>query len=162
MNQNQSKNVVEESNVITGLDAVDSSDVIQKLGQLLIKGSFVHETYIQAVIDREKTFPTGLRTVSGYVAIPHADSTFVKKTGIAIATLSQPVTFKSMENGSDEYPVTLVMLLAIKDVEEVVKVLQKVIALLENEEALSKVQSASNPKIIQEIFQHHMETFQEE
>lgn len=162
MNQNQSKNIVEESNIITSLQAKDSSDVIHKLGQRLIDGAFIHEAYIQAVIDREKTYPTGLQTLSGYVAIPHADSTLVKKTGIAIATLSHPVIFKSMENGSDEYPVTLVMLLAIKDVEEVVKVLQKVIALLENEETLSKVQSASNPKIIQEIFQHHMETFQEE
>ncbi|MEA4811039.1 MAG: PTS sugar transporter subunit IIA [Anaerolineaceae bacterium] len=153
---------IDESNIIIGLKVLDSRAVIQKLGQLLFETSYIKKEYIQAVIEREIIYPTGLKTINGYVAIPHADSVNVKKTGIAIATLSTPVIFKSMENGIEEFPVSLVMMLAIKDKESVVKVLQRVISILKNERALSNIQMASEAKCIRQEVLKHIEEYKDD
>ncbi|MBU5585366.1 PTS sugar transporter subunit IIA, partial [Enterococcus sp. S181_ASV_20] len=57
---------------------------------------FVHPSYQQAVIERERIFPTGLPTKGINVAIPHTDSIHVKKEGFLVGVLEKPVTFETV------------------------------------------------------------------
>ena len=53
------------------VDAKDYEEAIRKVGSLLYKNNFVKNTYIDAVIAREKDFPTGLNLDGISIAMPH-------------------------------------------------------------------------------------------
>jgi PTS system galactitol-specific IIA component len=49
-------------------------NVLKIMGDYLYENDYVKETYTNAVIEREKTYPTGLEIPNAInVAIPHAD-----------------------------------------------------------------------------------------
>src|SRR5271169_503169 len=82
---------IEECNILVKASAASSTDIIQQLGALLYNNGFVKETYVQAVIDREQIYPTGLQTSELGFAIPHTNTEHVSRPAVAIATLEQPV-----------------------------------------------------------------------
>ncbi len=67
----------------------NSTEIIKKLGSLMLARGYVKDTYIQAVIDREKVLPTGLQTVKCGFAIPY-HSVHVNQTAVAVATFEIP------------------------------------------------------------------------
>ncbi len=147
---------IEEENILPNIKVSSADEVIERLGRVFCESGFITEKYIPAVIEREKRYPTGLKTEYGYVAIPHADSTEVKMSGFAIATLVDPVIFKSMEDGIEEFPVDIVIMMAVKDPGSVVYVLQKVVALLRNKPALDAIRVAEFPSEIKNVITNHL------
>ena len=126
------------------------------MGDLLYKNGFVKDTFIEAVLDREIIFPTGLQTKTVGVAIPHTDSEHVEKSTVAIATLASPVIFMGMGYPDLEIPVSIVIMLAISDPKKVVDTLTKVISILENETTIEMVVNASTENAIQSAFLEHI------
>lgn len=126
------------------LDVADKKNVLEKLGNTLCDKGYVNEEYTQAVISREESFPTGLN-VQGKVkvAIPHAESKFVNCPQIAFASLKKPVYFSSMENSEEQVGVKLVFMLAIKDPDRHVAVLQKLMELFGDEALLNRLACCS-------------------
>lgn len=79
-----------------GLVCNDKKEIIEYMGSILIKKGLVKDTFINAVLDREKLYPTGLFAKGVSVAIPHTDSTHVKESSVALAVLKKPVEFALM------------------------------------------------------------------
>ena len=52
-----------------GLESNDYESVIEELGSIMCKKEYVKETYINAVLERERTLPTGLDIGDMCVAI---------------------------------------------------------------------------------------------
>jgi PTS system galactitol-specific IIA component len=122
---------------------------------------YVKDTYVQAVLDREKEFPTGLQTTLLGCAIPHTDTIHVFRSSIAVATLTSPVIFQAMGDPGVDIKVTLVMMLAISDVNMVINTLTKVISILEYESSLCKIMGATRREEIQEIMRDHLQKISE-
>ena len=146
-----------EENMLVNADAASSGDIVRQLGSLLHTNGFVQDTFVQAVIDREKAYPTGLQTSILGFAIPHTDTEHVIRPGIAVATLSQPVEFQAMGDPATGVSVKIVMMLAISDPKAVVHVLRKVISILEDEAALQALTSASTRQEVRNIIQAHIQ-----
>ncbi|HLJ58516.1 MAG TPA: PTS sugar transporter subunit IIA [bacterium] len=72
------------------LPAATWEDVLRRLAEDLRVAGRVHPTYEDAVVARERTFPTGLAVGDIGVAIPHADVEHVREPAIAIAARSAP------------------------------------------------------------------------
>lgn len=87
---------LDESLIFTNLHAKTNTEVMEQLGETLIKEGYAKESYIQALITREQEFPTGLDVDGVGVAIPHTDVSHVIKPGIAIAVLEKPIDFIQM------------------------------------------------------------------
>lgn len=134
------------------LEASDFNEVIQTLGQQLLDNDLVKETYIQAVLERESSLPTGLKAGKINVAIPHTDYTHVKKTAVAIATLSEPVEFCLMEEPTKTVSVEVVFLLAVSQPKEQTELLRNLMVLLQDEDQLLKVKTAKTNENLHEIF----------
>jgi len=147
---------IETENILVKAHANSSADIIRQLGSLLFQNGFVKDTYIQAVLDREELFPTGLQIPSLGFAIPHTDTEHVNKAAVAIATLDQPVTFRAMDNPDVEVPTNIVMMLAISDPKSVVTVLRKVISILEDEPALLILLNAKSKEEIRQVVYRHI------
>lgn len=127
------------------LESTDKKSLLKELGNTLYDKGCVTEEYTQAVIAREEKYPTGL-DVQGKVkvAIPHADSRFVNRAQIVFASLREPVYFNSMENAEEKIGVQLVFMLAVKDPEKHVAVLQKLMEMFGDEELLSQLACCSS------------------
>jgi PTS system galactitol-specific IIA component len=148
--------------IINPMSAKDSTDAITQLGKLLVKEKYVKDTFIQAVIEREKVFATGLPTPETQVAIPHTDPEHVHKTGIAVGVLPDPVSFGEMGNPDSKVSVNIVCVLAVKEADFLVSLLQELVAIFQDAEILNQIVTASSTGEVAEIFNHRLPQYQEE
>ena len=87
----------------------DYKEVIKLLGKALIVNGYVKKGFIRAVLNREKRFPTGLRTHIP-ISVPHAGSDYTLRRGVAIAILKKPVEFYEMGNPKEKINVRIVLM----------------------------------------------------
>ncbi|WP_422444919.1 PTS sugar transporter subunit IIA [Thermoanaerobacterium sp. DL9XJH110] len=130
--------------IVLNLKAESRSDVISQLGNLMKKKGYVKETYKDAVLKREEKYPTGLPSEGIYVAIPHTDGSHVNNSAIAVATLKTPVVFKMMGNPENEVNVEIVIMLAIKNPDDQIQLLKKLMSVFQNRELLLKLKTSRN------------------
>lgn len=152
---------ISTDNILVNEIVQNNEEIIRKLGELLYKNKYVKDTYVQAVLDREKEFPTGLQTTTVGFAIPHSKAKHVRKSTVAVATLNSPVMFKAMDNPEVDIPVSVVMMLAISDPEMVIDTLTKVISILEYEATIEKIINATAKQEIQEAVSNHIHKIRE-
>jgi galactitol PTS system EIIA component len=126
-----------------GLDAEDAGDVIRRIGGKLLSAGYVRDTFIEAVLEREKTIPTGLPLSGKYnAAIPHTDVEHVIRPGIGMATLLRPVVFKNMVSPDETVEVQLVFVLALEQPKSQIEMLQEVAQVLQRPDVVSALMEA--------------------
>lgn len=130
---------------------IDKEQLLEQLGRLLFQNGYVKESYIQAIKEREATFPTGLNTTTYGIAIPHTDSKHVKEATIAVGVVRTPIPFQEMGAEDVEVPVRLVFMLAIKEPEKQLETLQAVISLIENEEKMTALVHAKDEAAVLQL-----------
>jgi len=140
--------MLDEKLVRLGVKAKSSKEVIQLLGDVLARYGYVKDSWIQAVIDREEAFPTGLNMPGDdcNIAIPHTDVDHVLKPGVAVAILAHPVTFIHMATDDQLVPVELVFALAISDPKQVIDSLKRIVTALQKPELRQQLKKATSPK----------------
>lgn len=124
--------------------AENKDDAIKILANSLISNGYAKKSYLEAVLERERVFPTGLPTKGVGVAIPHTDTIHVINPAIALAVLKDPVKFNEMGNPTNEIDVRLVFMLAIKNPDAQLILLQQLIGLFRGAAFLSKLAKARN------------------
>lgn len=140
-----------ESLVTTGVKANDYADVMKSVGSMVIKEGYAKDSYIDALIEREKEYPTGLDVDGVGVAIPHTAVDHVKKQGIAIAVLDKPVTFFQMGTDDETVEVQLIFMLAVVDANEHLDQLQTILSIIQDKTVLKKLMQTKDAKQIIEI-----------
>ena len=129
-----------QEHILLNLEARDAANVIEALVRVMSATGHVDLLYAEDVIEREKIFPTGLPTEPLRVAIPHADPDHVKKSAVGIAILNQPVEFGMMgTDGSERVKTKIVILLAIKEQEKQVEMLQQLVTVIQSGELLTRL-----------------------
>ena len=128
-----------ESLIFTNLEAKTYEDVMRAVGQKVTAEGFAKESYVDALINREKDFPTGLDIDGFGVAIPHTDVSHVNKAATAIAILKNPVTFVQMGTDDDYVDAKVVFVLAVDDPKGHLEQLQRIISIIQDKDALEKL-----------------------
>ncbi|MFV0381894.1 MAG: PTS sugar transporter subunit IIA [Breznakia sp.] len=134
------------------LHAKNDVDALQQIGELLLHENKVKDSYIPAVLRREEEYPTGLLCDGIGLAIPHTDAEHVKEQTIAIGVLDKPVKFKHMGYSGLSVEVSLVFMMAIKDVHKQVAFLQALMSAFQNTQQLKKMLNRKTQKEVIEIF----------
>lgn len=124
----------------------NNKEVLSSLADYLIEEKMVKPSFKNAVLERENSYPTGLQFDGYGIALPHTDSEHVIKSQIAIMTLEKPVKFVEMASSDKEIDVKNIFMLALKDSNQHIKILQKVMELLQDKEAMSKIESFDDSK----------------
>ena len=101
-------------------------DVIWKLYEKLLQNGKVKENFYEAVLEREREYPTGLKFEKWEVAIPHVSPEYVLESTIAIAVLDEPVEFKRMDDESSVH-VNVVFNIALGKDGKQIEILQDII-----------------------------------
>ncbi|MGK7379247.1 PTS sugar transporter subunit IIA [Planococcus sp. 1R117A] len=142
---------LDEELVIIEMEANSKEEVLTILGNQLLKKGFVKENFVESILEREKTFPTGLPTVPFGVAIPHTDGNMVNESKIAFATLKKTVKFVAMGQGDQLVDVKLVFLLALKHPSGQLEMLQKLVGLFQNPDTVSRLAAVKNVDELNEL-----------
>lgn len=137
--------------VVTDLEAGSSEEVFQKLGGKLIDAGYCKNSYVDALITREKDFPTGINMGEIGIAMPHTDKEHVNKSGVAIARLREPVRFLQMGTVDVEVEARIIFMLAVEDPDAHLVFLQRIIILLQDEAVLQRILAAESNEDIIEI-----------
>lgn len=137
--------VVELFLVDPDLECRSAEGVIEVLCKRMEEMDYVDSSYAGQVIQREKKFPTGLPTLPYGTAIPHGDSTGVKRTGVAVAVLHDAVPFQAMDAPDETIDVNLVFLLAMANPSKQVVMLQWVGEIVQNQKVLEELVAADTP-----------------
>lgn len=114
------------------INASDSEAALRRLAKNLRQEDLVTDTFSDAIIQREKVFPTGLALESVGVAIPHTDVEHVKKQAMAIGILKNPVKFIMMGTEDVEVEVSVLFMLAIEEPHAQLEFLQALMELFQN------------------------------
>lgn len=132
----QLASLLKPSLVFLDLDFTNREEALTHLAQQMVKQGYAKESYPQAILQREETFPTGLQTNICGVAIPHTDSIHVKMEAVSIARLRQPVCFQMMGMNDQHVPVSLIFMLAIKEAHGQLEMLQELTSIFQNGDSL--------------------------
>jgi PTS system galactitol-specific IIA component len=124
---------------LTGLDCASKEEVIATLSNLLLSKGLVKETYLSGILEREKQFPTGIRTKSVGVAIPHTEPEHVLHNSFAVGVLDKTVVFADMLDPEITVDVSIVFLLALTESSKHIDVMKKIMGLFKDENTLKQL-----------------------
>lgn len=143
--------------VFANLKVETANEVIGLMADHRHKGGTVKASYRDAVERREQSMPTGLPLEDGLaVAMPHTDPEHVRKSSFAVASLSSPVTFRSMDDPDKELSVRLIFMLALRSKEEQLETLVTIGQLLQSQQTLLHMLEAETGEEIARRLQHFL------
>lgn len=114
-------------------------EAISRLAEEFFRKNLVKETFYDAIIEREKGYPTGLDINGIGVAIPHTDGIHIIVPQIGFMSLNEPITFKNMVNDKEDIKVKAIFMLGLLKSEEQISMLQKLVELFQDKDLLEKV-----------------------
>ena len=124
----------------------DWQDSIKQVGELLVVNQTITEDYITAMIDSVNTYGPYMVLMPGFALVHAAPSKAVKKNGLALITLKNPVNF-----GCNNYPVKVVMCLACVDKHSHMEAIQKVGRKLMAEGIIEELTECNNEEEIYQL-----------
>ena len=134
--------------VFQSIRAATDEECLGIMARQLVELGYAKPSFPDAVIARERVFPTGLPTSGVGVAIPHADAEHVIRPGLAVGILAETVSFALMGGDGERVPVDLVIMLAINDPGEQIEMLQLVARLIQKPALLSRIKTSPKEEVI--------------
>lgn len=153
-----------DRNLVTcSLSAIDQNDLFKQMTSKIVANGYAKEAFLQDLLNRENEFPTGLKVegVSYAFAVPHAYPKNVLKDGIAVATLTQPIPFKSMVDPETTVDVEIVFMLASKDSQLHIKLLSDIVTLFKNPEFPQTIMQAKTAEQLAAYVESEVEKYRE-
>ncbi len=130
--------------VFFDFEAADREELFRRLGAVLAEKGYVKETWLDAILEREKNYPTGLQCETIGVALPHVDPQYLLKPYIAIVKPAVPVEFDGMA-GSGRVDAQLVINLGlVAHTEDQVGVLQAFLGVFMDQAATQEILGAAD------------------
>lgn len=130
-------------------------EAIVLCGEYMMKNGSVEREFIDSCIEREMEYPTGLPSVIP-VAIPHSKVKGIHENCICFLRLNKPVRFYRMDDSEEYVETRLVFNLAIKQAEEHLEFLQRLMQFVMNEQVISKCEKLPLEKV-RELFLEELE-----
>lgn len=123
--------------VFFGMDAHTKEELFQQLGAKLDELGYIKDSWYDAILAREQSFPTGLKSPEMEIAIPHTDPEHLKKAYMAVVIPKMPIEFVHMGTADDRVAAEFIVNLGVEHQENQVDALQKLMMMFVNSEAVS-------------------------
>lgn len=126
-------------------ELLSKEEIVRKVSAPLLAAGLVKSSYPNALLEREKSFPTGLPTEGIGVAIPHTDCEHVIMAAIAIGILRHPTQFQNMVDPEQTIDVRILFMLAIDEPHGQVEMLQRLTDVLQDASLLQSLAVSASP-----------------
>jgi PTS system galactitol-specific IIA component len=136
---------------------IDREKLLTIMSEAALKNKWVKPGYLEALLTREKKYPTGLHTLGVEVAIPHADPEWTVTPGMIVSILDQPTEFEPMGGQGDIVKARFVFLLLIPDADTHLQFLQTLAEFIEDEAKLSNLGKTKDITPLLEFFKKNLE-----
>ena len=143
-----STSMLHEDLIFLNYKTTNFKNLIEELSHILYKKGYAKESYASAILEREKHFPTGLKTPGINIAMPHTYPEHVIKPAILVATLENPIDFHEMGNSSNTVPAKLIFMLAVTDPKGHLEILSKLMSIFSQEDKLIDLYNSTQAKEI--------------
>lgn len=120
-----------------------AEDLLRLLARRAQQEGHVTPTFEEALLARERAFPTGL-PLPDPAALPHADPEHVLRPGLAVALLDPPVEFGEMGGQDRRVGCGLAVLLLVTTPQAQVEVLGRVLAALQQPDRAQRLAGAAD------------------
>lgn len=134
----------------------NQNSLFETFGKILINKNYVDSNYIEAIKEREKSYPTGISTLNYAVAIPHVDVKYAKVNTIFVATSKNGIEFEDAEEDRN-LKVKIVFGIIIKDHDSHIDFLIQISNLIQNESLLDSIYNAKDSKNIKDIIENYLQ-----
>ncbi len=133
--------------VFLDLEAADRHDLFRQLGAALASQRYIEDTWYEAIVERERNFPTGLQFEAVAVALPHVDPAHLKKPYIAVVRPCRPIVFEGMAGIGGDVPAELIVNLGLTGhAEGQVAVLQALMNVFLDAAAVADIMAQATPE----------------
>src|SRR5699024_8064439 len=137
-------NLFHKNLISLNVDYSSQAEMFEKVSFDLEQEGFVEHSFKEALIEREKEFPTGLSTNEFNVAIPHTDVKHVKYPFIYVTTSIAPLDFVQMGSDSSLIKVNTIFILGIKDPQGQVGLLSEIMEKIQNVDFIKTFKKCSS------------------
>ena len=130
--------------IVLNLEGSTSEEVLRNLSAEFVKIGVAKPTYPDALVEREKKYPTALPATAFDIAVPHTFKEYINTPAIGIGVLKNPVEFQQMGSPEITLKPKILFMLAITDPNEQIALLKKIMKLIQNKEELDKIRDAKS------------------
>lgn len=150
------KDLIKEKLIFDIFENNEQKDVIKTLTDSLMRGGYVKASYYNAILTREKKYPTAIKLGNGIsVAIPHTEAIHVENSAIAIARIDNGVKFKLMEDPEEEVLVNLIIMIALKERDKQIEILEKLMELFQDQELMKSLVKANDKQELKKLINNY-------
>ena len=139
----------------------DKDQFFDKIGKRLYEKGKVKESFADGLKSREAVYPTGLKTESYEIAIPHTDVEHVREASISFVRFKETVLFSHMGEPEIQVNAKFAFVLGVKEPSQQVEVLSTLVLLISNEAEMAKLEVLNSPAqicaLLNEFFNEHMQ-----
>lgn len=145
------KDILDAETIKTDIQATTKEGVLRELSQLLLDNGYITDIdgFLTDIYKREEQGPTG---IGNYIAIPHGNSDYVNKIGVAIGVSKKEVEWETLDGKG----VKGIILFSVDNKNDGAKSHLKLLSLfarkLGNDEVVNKVLGAQASADIIEAF----------
>jgi PTS system galactitol-specific IIA component len=151
------RELVAEDLVLVDLDARDRTDALTRMATLLVERGYCDQSFVDAILERERVHPSALPMPGHKIAIPHTDATHVNNSAILFARLRNPVEFRSMGDPEERLSVSMISMFALKEKKRIGDLLETLITVYQDESVLEAIFDAPDARAIFEILKANVE-----
>ena len=142
----EEKNLVEKNCILLDQDVHSFKEVIQLIGAEFEKAEIVKPSYVEAVVAREKVFPTGLAADGHNIAIPHTDPEHVLRPGMGVVVTKEPIEVSMMGSPDITLQSKILFPLAMEHPKKQLDLLRQLMNVFKTKEDLDTISSATTPE----------------
>lgn len=117
-----------------------STEVLTFVSNDMYSKGYVKEGFRESIIEREKTYPTGINSTINF-SLCHTELSFVDSNCLYIFAPQHPILFGNMENPEINVEVEIIYVLAFKTAEDHLAALSSLIQLMNDDTYISAVRN---------------------
>ena len=134
-------------------------EAFEAMADKLFKRGLVKETYLEAIKEREKNYPTGidLSVVEKNfpnVAIPHTESQYCNATYVILVKLKNEITVKNMMDSNIELQVKYLFMILNEAGGEQANILANIMGFVTDKANIDSLEKAETIKELYEVVQN--------
>lgn len=148
--------ILDKSLIFKDLIFNEQKELFIYMNEKLKENGYVKEGYAEAIIRREKKYPTGFQIGNIAIAIPHVDSKYANKNGIFICTLKNTIKFEDAEK-DEMIDVKIIFGSIIKDHNEHIEFLTKISELFQKKGFLEDLRNSKTADEMYNILVEELE-----
>jgi PTS system galactitol-specific IIA component len=142
--------LLDERLIILDADVHSAEDCIRLMAGRFEEYGYVKPGYADAVIEREKSLPTGLPGKEINLAIPHTNNKLVIKPAVGVIIPREPVEFRMMGMKETRLNCKVVLPLVVKDSKQQIGMLKKMMKIIQDNELIKRMNHSKSRTEIRE------------